>query len=43
MKRTQHHLCDIHMQGVESESNYKEASDKFKLRDSLQNNLPIVF
>lgn len=43
MKRTQHHLCDIPMQGVESESNYEETSDKFKLRDSLQNNWPIVF
>lgn len=40
MRRTQHHFCDIPAKDVQS--NHKEISEKFKLKDILQYNWPEI-
>lgn len=38
LRRTQYYFCAISAKNALSDSKHKETSDKFKLKDSLQNN-----
>lgn len=41
--RTQDRFGDIPVRDADLESNHQETSDELKLRDSLQNKLPLIF
>lgn len=43
LQETQHHLSGDAVKNAKSEFNYEETSDKPELKDSLQNNWPILF